>query len=50
MAGDSESSRAADKGKKDAVDGDPKAEDVKKDKDSKAAVNGKKEDEKAERS
>ena len=45
MAQDSEPSKSADKGKGKAVDGEPsKAEEVKKDKDGKTIVNGKKEE------
>lgn len=47
MAGDSDSSKAADKGKGKAVDGQ-KPEESKKGKDENPAVNGKKEDEKLE--
>lgn len=46
MAQDGEPPKSLDKGKGKAVDGEPsKAEEVKKDKDGKPLVNGKKEDE-----
>ena len=46
MAQDGEPPKSVDKGKGKAVDGEPsKAEEVKKDKDGKPSVNGKKEDE-----
>jgi 26S proteasome regulatory subunit N1 len=46
MAQDGEPPKSVDKGKGKAVDGEPnKAEEVKKDKDGKPLVNGKKEDE-----
>ena len=46
MAQDGEQPKSADKGKGKALDGEPnKAEEVKKDKDGKPLVNGKKEDE-----
>jgi 26S proteasome regulatory subunit N1 len=45
MAQDGEPTKSIDKGKGKAIDGEPnKAEDVKKDKDGKPLVNGKKED------
>jgi 26S proteasome regulatory subunit N1 len=45
MAKDGEPAKSVDKGKGKAIDGEPnKAEDVKKDKDGKPLVNGKKED------
>jgi hypothetical protein len=44
MAGDSDLSKAADKGKGKAVDGERNAEENKKDKDGVPAVNGKKEE------
>lgn len=48
MAGDSDLSRAAEKGKGKAVDGDQKAEESKKGKDVSLVINGKKDDEKTE--
>lgn len=47
MAGDSDLSKAADKGKGKAVD-DKKPEEVKKDKDGKPITNGKKDDDKTD--
>jgi len=48
MAGDSDSSKPADKGKGKAVDGSQKAEEQKKGKDESLPINGKKDDEKPE--
>lgn len=48
MAGDSDLSRAAEKGKGKAGDGDQKANEAKKGKDESHLVNGKKDDDKTE--